>query len=535
MAVFAKHGLKNLVEKTNLDNFLTSNRTSSDEEKEHLSIPVRLRLSFEELGPTFVKLGQLMASRPDLVPQEYIEEMTLLQDQVQPLDFLTVEQVLIEELGKDYRRHFQSIDEKPLGSASIAQVHRAVLNSGRKVVLKVQRPGIVTTINDDLNVLYFIAETLEKYIPEIRPFNPVGMIDEYFKTLELETNFVVEANNVRKFKENFKNEKEIEIPEVYFDLVSERVLVMDELQGLRLSQEGALLQEGVDRKEVLKACFRSYLKMVFIDGFFHGDLHAGNFFVFPNNRIGLIDFGVVGRLNSKTQSAIVNMLLALSKEDYTRLAYEYVDLAPFSERVNVDLFARELQSLISPYYGLSMKHVNIGRILMSSSSIAAQHGLSVPTELMLYFKSIVSVEGLGQKIAADFDFLNYALSMVGELAQHQLQPAKFADEAQVILRESRGFLNSLPRQLNLILRRMNSPDYKTRLHVEGVDEMKKSLESSVNLLFLGIIIAALILASSIIYPHSTVWTVGGMPGLSLVGYLSASGLGVIAFFNYIRK
>jgi ubiquinone biosynthesis protein len=498
-------------------------------------MPTRLRLSFEELGPTFVKFGQLMASRPDLIPQDYIDEMSLLQDQVQTLDFKIIEQVLTEDLGADWRKNFQSIEEKPLGSASIAQVHRAQLIEGAKVVLKVQRPGIVQTINDDLNVLYFIAELVDRYIPEVRPFNPIGMVDEYFKTLELETNFVVEANNIRKFKENFKNEKNVEIPGVYFDLVTERVLVMEEMLGKRLSQEDSLKQENVEASEVVKAGLRAYLKMVFIDGFFHGDLHAGNFFVFPNNKIGLIDFGVVGRLNSKTQSAIVNMLIALSKEDYTRLAYEYVDLAPFSESVNVDLFAKELQALISPYYGLTSKHMNIGKILMSSSSTAAQQGLSVPTELMMFFKSIVSIEGLAQKITPDFDFLQFTLSMISDVAQSQFKPMKFIDEANLLLRESRGFLNSLPRQLNMILRRMNSPDYRTRINVDGVEDLRNAIHVSFNLLFLGIIIAALIISSSLIYTHETAWLLAGMPALSLIGYLLAAALGIVAFINYIKK
>jgi ubiquinone biosynthesis protein len=532
--VLAKHGLRNSVERLNLGNLLSSS-SHDDSHSENLSLQTRLRLSFEELGPTFVKFGQLLASRPDLVPVEYVEEMSLLQDQVQPLDFKIIEQVIVEELGVDWKKHFSFIEEKPLGSASIAQVHRAILTNGKRVVIKVQRPGIVNTINDDLNVLYFMAELLEKYIPEARPFNPVGMIDEYFKTLELETNFIVEANNIRKFRENFKNEQQVIIPEVYFDLVTERIVVMEEMQGRRLSQGDALNQAGVDPTEIIKIGFRAYLKMVFMDGFFHGDLHAGNFFVFPNNRIGLIDFGVVGRLNSKTQSAIVNMLLALSKEDYTRLAYEYVDLAPFSDRVNVDLFARQLQDLISPYYGLTMKHMNIGKILMSSSGIAAQNGLTVPTELMLYFKSIVAIEGLGQKISADFDFLNFTLNMVSEVAQHQFQPTKFVDEAHVLLRESRGFLNALPRQLNLILRRMNSPEYRTKINVEGVEDIKRSIEISFNLLFLGIIIAALIVSSSMIYPHHDGWMVGSIPGLSLIGYILAGVLGIVAFINFIKK
>ncbi len=532
--MFAKHGLRNLVETINLGSFLSS-ASSSIGDNEHLSMPARLRLSFEELGPTFVKFGQLMASRPDLTPQDYIDEMSLLQDQVQTLDFKVIEQVLTEDLGADWKKNFQSIEEKPLGSASIAQVHRAQLIEGSKVVLKVQRPGIVQTINDDLNVLYFIAELVERYIPEVRAFNPVGMVDEYFKTLELETNFVVEANNIRKFKENFKNEKNVEIPTVYFNLVTERVLVMQEMLGKRLSQEDSLKQENVEASEIVKAGLRAYLKMVFIDGFFHGDLHAGNFFVFPNNKIGLIDFGVVGRLNSKTQSAIVNMLIALSKEDYTRLAYEYVDLAPFSESVNVDLFAKELQGLISPYYGLTSKHMNIGKILMSSSSIAAQQGLSVPTELMMFFKSIVSIEGLGQKITPDFDFLQFTLSMVSDVAQSQFKPMKFVDEANLLFRESRGFLNTLPRQLNMILRRMNSPDYRTRINVDGVEDLRIAIHVSFNLLFLGVIIAALIISSSLIYTHEAAWQLGGMPALSLIGYLLAAALGIAAFINYIKK
>ncbi len=477
----------------------------------------------------------MLASRPDLVPDDYMEEMVLLHDQVQPLDFKIIEGVLAEELGKDWKKNFSSVDEATLGSASIAQVHKAVMMDGKIVVLKVQRPGIVNVINDDLNVLYFIAELLEKYIPEVRPFNPVAMVDEYFKTLELETNFVIEGNNVRKFKENFKTEENVQIPSVYFDLTTERVLVMDMMLGKRLSQDGALQQPGVQAEEIVKLGLRSYLKMVFIDGFFHGDLHAGNFFVYPNNKIGLIDFGVVGRLNNKTQTAIVNMLVALSKEDYLRLAYEYVDLAPFSDTVDVDQFAKELQSLISPYYGLTMKHMNVGKILMTSSSVAASHGLSVPAELMMFFKSIVSIEGLGQKIVPDFDFLKFTLSMVGEVAQHQFQPTKFIDEAALLLRESRGFLYSLPRQLNLILRRFNSPDYRSRVEVQGFDELRRSIEISFNLLFLGIIIAALIISSSMIYPTSVSWMLGGMPAVSLIGYTLAAVFGLVAVFNYIKK
>ncbi|WP_413612982.1 ABC1 kinase family protein [Bdellovibrio sp. HCB-110] len=532
--MFAKHGFHQVAEKVKLGKFIIE-RLNTNSDIESLSMAERMRISFEELGPTFVKLGQLLATRPDLVPEEYVNEFEKLHDRVQSLSFEVIEGVLKEEFGNALYQKFESIDPEPLGSASIAQVHRARLATGEHVVIKVQRPGIIQKINDDLNVLYLLAELIVTYIPEARPYNPVGIVDEYFRTLEFETNFVVEANNIRRFQENFKGHEDIKIPKVYLDYTTERVLVMEALPGIPLSQEGALLQENIDPNEVIRRGLRAYLKMVFEDGLFHGDLHAGNFFVLPQNQIGLIDFGVVGRLNTRTQGAIANMLLALSKEDYERLAYEYVDLAPFTDRVNIDIFAKDLRELIAPYFGLTLRNVNLGKILMKSSGIAARHHLQVPTDLMLFFKSIVSIEGMGRKINKDFDFLLYSLEFAGELAKTQYGPQRVMNDMTQMARESKAFLNSLPRQLNFFLRKINSPDHAFRLKVGEIKELKRSVESSSNLLFLGVIIAALILSASFIFVHNTESHIAGMPTMSFIGYLIAVVLGMIAFLNYIRK
>lgn len=534
MGVFAKHGFHGVAEKIKLGKFLIE-RFSASEELEKLTVPERLRLSFEELGPTFVKLGQVLASRPDLIPEDYTSEFEKLHDRVQTLPFDVVESVLKEEFGNSLYQKFTFIDPSPLGSASIAQVHKARLATGETVVVKVQRPGIIQTINDDLNVLYMLAELLMSYVPETRAFNPVGIVDEFFKTLELETNFVVEANNIRRFTVNFANEPDIKIPKVYIDLTTERVLTLEALEGAPLSQEDALKQEGIDAETIVRMGLRAYMKMVFTDGLFHGDLHAGNFFVLPNNRVGLIDFGVVGRLNRKTQAAIANMLLALSREDYERLAYEYVDLAPFTDKVNVDLFAKDLRELIAPYYGLTLKNINLGRILMSSASIAAKHHLSVPTELMMYFKSIISVEALGRKIIPDFDFLQYTIDIANELVKTQFDPSKMMGDVSQVFRESRNLINALPRQANFFLRKLNSPAHAFRLNVPQVDEFKKSFELSFNLLFLGMIMGSLILSASYIFVQPTESHINGMPTMSFIQYLIAATLGIVAFFNYIKK
>lgn len=532
--MFAKHGFHQVAEKVKLGKFVIERlRTSSDIES--LSMPERMRMSFEELGPSFVKLGQLLATRPDLVPESYVTEFEKLHDRAQALSFETVEQVLREEFGSSLHQKFESIDPQPIGSASIAQVHRARLDTGENVVIKVQRPGIIQTINDDLNVLYLLADLLETYVPESRPYNPTAIVNEYFKTLELETNFVVEANNIRRFQQNFANNRNIKIPKVYLNYTTERVLVMEALSGIPLSQEGALLQENIQPNEVIKVGLRAYLKMVFEDGLFHGDLHAGNFFVLPQNKVGLIDFGVVGRLNSRTQSSIANMLLALSKEDYERFATEFVDLAPFTDKVNVDLFAKDLRELIAPFFGLTLKDVNLGKILMRSSGIAAKHHLQVPADLMLFFKSIVSIEGMGRKIHKDFDFLQYSLEFAAELAKSQYGPQKVLNDMTQMAHESKVFIHALPRQLNFFLRKLNSPDHRFRIQISEIKDLKRSVESSSNLLFLGVVIAALILSASFISVHNTENYIFGIPAISFIGYLVATVLSMFAFLNYIRK
>ncbi len=533
VGIFAKHGFHNIAERIKLGKFLLERL--SGPEVDRFSAPQRMRIAFEELGPTFVKLGQLLATRPDLVPDEYTVEFATLHDRVQPLPFSTVQEILKQEYGNRFDQIFESVDPEPLGSASIAQVHRARLRSGEDVVVKIQRPGIIKTIDDDLSVLYFLAELLEKYVPETRPFSPRAIVDEFFKTLELETDFIVEANNIRRFQQNFRNDEQIVIPRVYLDLTTERVLVLEKLKGVALSHDHSLSQEGVDRPVLIKKALQIYLKMVFIDGLFHGDLHAGNFFVYPDNRIGLIDFGVVGRLNPRTQAAVASMLMALAKEDYEKLAYEYVDLAPFTDKVNVDFFAKELRELIAPYFGLTLKNVNMGRLLMKSSALAAKHGLIVPTELMMFFKSLVSIEGLGRRISPEFDFLATSIEFTGELLKKQFEPTKLSYEVSHVARESRQLINALPRQISMMIRKINSPQYAFKFNIENMEDLKRTQENSFSLLSLAIITSSLIISASLIAQNSAQDSIKSVPMLSIILYSAAGLLGLLGFYHYIRK
>ncbi len=533
MGVLAKNGFQNVAERLKLGRFVLERFTNADMEK--YTPAERLRMCFEQLGPTFVKFGQLLATRPDLVPEDFVDEFKKLHDQVAGVPFEAIKKVLERQFGTSLSTVFREIDPNPLAAASIAQVHRAILQDGSPVVVKVQRPGVSELVRDDVSILYFLADLLQKYAPETRPYNPVGIVDEFFRALELEINFIVEANNIRRFSVNFANDPTVKIPHVYLEYSGRHVLVLEELQGVPLSNKKALEQDGVDPLQVMRGGIRCYFKQVFHYGLFHGDLHAGNLFILPDSRLGLIDFGIVGRLNRKTQDSIANMFLALSTEDYERLAFEYVELAPYTGHTDVDLFARDLQGLLAPYFGLSMKNVDLGRLLMRSTEVAAKHRLTLPSELMLFFKSVVTVEGMGRMVIKDFDLLEFALEFASELVKVSYEPKRIAEDLAFLARDSANLLYALPRQIRQVARKINHPDFSLRLSISELDDLKHSVETSSNIVFLGFIISALILSGSM-----TLFLDRGpyfltLPAISATCYILAGVFGLVAFRNYIRK
>ncbi len=530
VATFAKFGFQDVTEKIKLGGFLL--KRFHRPEYDDFTTAQRMRMCFEELGPTFVKFGQVLATRPDLVPSDFVDEFKKLQDQVSPLPYSEIKKVIDHQFGNvdDVFSHF---DEQPFAAASIAQVHPAILKDGTEVVVKVQRPGIREIIDDDVSILYFLADLLQKNFEELEVFNPVGVVDEFFKTLELETNFIVEANNIRRFTENFKDNPQIVIPKVYLEYSGRQVLVMEHLNGSPLHS-----LKDIDRSEkekYIKAGIKAFFRMVFKHGLFHGDLHAGNIFILPEGKIGLIDFGVVGRIGSRTSDSIAAMFVALATEDYERLAYEYVDLAPYDERINVDRFTRDLRELIAPYFGLTLKSVNLGQLLMESTSLAARHRIKIPSDLMLFFKSIVTVEGMGRQVISDFDLLPYALDFASELVKTKYDGTKLLTDLSHIGRESSTLLYSAPRQIKQILRRINHPDFAIKIDHLQSEAIRRSMDNSANILYLGILIGSMIIGGSLSLGDESQYTVLGLPVVSVFFYTLSSLLSLLAFYNYIKK
>jgi ubiquinone biosynthesis protein len=497
LGVFAKYGFANFVDRMNLGKFLPSRLAAFAEAHGELSTPERLRMAFEELGPTFVKLGQLLSTRPDLVPENYIQEFTKLQDNVQPLEYEPVKEAVERALKKSLNEAFASFDPKPLAAASIGQVHNAVLHTGEKVVVKVQRPEIEKIIETDVSLLAFLAGLLERYVPESRVIGPKIIVDEFFRTLAFELDFVIEANNMAKIAENMASIPEVVIPKVYKHLSTDMVLTLEKLEGIRVNDLKALDAAGIDRKQVVNLGARAFFKSVLIDGLFHGDLHGGNLFILPGNRLGIIDFGIVGRLSEKSRDQLANMVMALLTEDYENLCYQYAELGAGGPSIDFEGFQREVRNTLAPYMGLKLDELNAGKVLIEATRIAAKYDIKVPGDWMIVFKAILTIEGMGRTLDPTFDLLAMGKDMVKELVKNQYSLQRLSRDMLWVAKDAAALLQILPRQIRWMFRKFNSNDFAFEIKSPELAEIRRQLDLNGRRQSLTVLAAGLFIASSL--------------------------------------
>ena len=516
IAVFARHGFVDIVDRMNLAKFLPAKLAAVAEAQSEQSLPERLRKSFEELGPTFVKLGQLLSSRSDLLSEAFIDELTQLQDQVNPLPFEVVRSAVERELGRTLEEAYAFFDPKPLAAASIGQVHNATLHNGDKVVVKVQRPEIEKLIETDVSLLAFLATLLEKYVPESRMLGPSVIVDEFFRTLSYELDFVVEANNMAKIAENMKSSPEILIPKVYKELSTAKMLTLEKFEGVRVNDIAALEKAGIDRKKIVEIGARAFFKGVMIDGLFHGDLHGGNLFILPGNKLGIIDFGIVGRLSQKSRDQLASMVVSLLTEDYENLCYEYAELGAAGTSIDFEGFQREVRNTLSPYMGLSLKELNVGKILIEATKIATQFNIQVPGDWMLVFKAILTMEGMGRTLDPDFDLLSMSQELIKDLVKNQYSTQRIKKEFLWVGKDVASLLKILPRQLRWMFRKFTSNDFAFEIKSPDFQAIRIQLDTNGRRMSLSILIAGFFIASSLTLNTHSDQMVGGYPVISIL-------------------
>lgn len=535
LVVMGRHGLAEIAERMRLDRLIPGFKFMRKGEEGKLTLPERVRLTFEELGPTFVKLGQVLSTRPDLIPQEYAEEFKKLQDHVPPIPFEMIKKTIESEFKRPHSEIYKTFDETPLAAASIAQVHEATLHDGTEVVVKVQRAGIDKLIDTDVSILFVIAGLLEKYIEEARVFNPAGIVEEFFKTLKKELDFVVEAGNMMKIRKNFQDRPHVIIPQVFRNYSTTRVLTLEKLKGIRLSDRKALESSQIDIRQLAHEGVQAFYKMVLVDGIFHGDLHAGNIFVLEDGKIGLVDFGIVGRLNQKTRDALGNMFLALVSEDFDALVYEYLEIGIPSGKIDIDHFSKQVREVVEPYFGLPLKDVNVGRMLLDLTILASQHGLKMSQDLMLVCKAIVTIEGMGRGIDPDFDIVKGMSEFAKVLLEARYNMERLSKELFYLVRDVTSLVQRAPRQLRLILKKLSSDEWVTRVKIEDIEHLDRAMTKGRQLLSLSIITACVIISATLLLIFHKGATLFGLSTFGLIGFVFSGVLIFLYFVSYFRR
>lgn len=396
-------------------------------DREFRSTPDRLVQAIEELGPTYVKLGQVLSTRTDVLPEAYTTALEQLQDEVQPLPFESITKQLVGALGEDWRDRFAHFDETPLATASIAQVHRATLPTGERVVLKVQRPDILAKIKADLHILNAIARrTLIEY-PEARAFDPVGILDEFQSSITAELDFVEEARNMRRMQRNLADLDIVRIPKVYDELTTRTVLCMEFFDGVKIREAR---EAGCDMERVGKRYLTVAYDMLFKHGFFHGDLHPGNVLVLPGDVLGLLDFGMVGRLTRDMRNNIISIIFALKRGDYRTVARLYYDIAIKEGRVDYEAVEAETIAIMEKHWeGESITEMQLGPYVVDLAAAAARHGARVPRAYTMFFKAVLTSEGLAKAVSPEVDPIQAAEPYIREFLVERFSEERLKQDA----------------------------------------------------------------------------------------------------------
>ncbi len=468
-----------------------------------LPAPVRLRLILEQLGPTFVKMGQVLSIRPDLIPVEFTEELKSLQDNAPAVPHEQLCEIIEAELGAPPEELFVHFDETPLAAASLGQVHMAHLEkplpgmNGIKVAVKIQRPGIVEVIEKDLHILAYIAGLMEKTIPEVRNYRPANTVAEFAAWTRKELDFTVEGRNADEFRVNFAGDPQVKLPIICWDHTSPRVLTMEFVEGVRVDDEEGLVRVGADKIQLASQASDAILKQIFTDGFFHGDLHPGNLLVLPGNVLCMLDLGMVGRLRGEDRRLMIRYWINLVNGDFKRAFNYMLAMAAVDELSDVDGFRNAYLEIVNSWYGTTLEESSIAmtgfRIVME----AARYGVVVPSDQVLLNKAMVTAEGINLQLNPAFNMVEETQPFVKQLLQEEFSPQRLVKAVQASALDYMDVLEQLPDHLLNLYRRLEKGDFRLRLDDEQWDKLPTTIAGAGQKMAWGIVVAGLVVAGAL--------------------------------------
>ena len=494
----------------------------------HMAPPERVRCALQDLGPTFVKLGQVMATRVDLLPPEWTAELGKLQNAVPALPFAEVRPQLVEDLGAEPEAVFERLEETPLAAASLAQTHRAWLADGSAVVLKVRRPGIRDTVEADLRLMARLAEIVEERAPDLRRYHPAEVVQQFSVSLRRELDFAAEARNAERIAANFAGHDEVVVPQVYWEWTSERLNVQECLQGIAGTDLAAVDAAGLDRAQLAATGADIVLKMVLEDGFFHADPHPGNIFYLPDGRIGVIDFGMVGRVSEQRRFQIVQLLHGLVERESAPVADVLMEWGEGGGEVDEARLQADVGAFVDQYRGVPLKDLHMGLMLTDVTTILRDNGLSLPPDLALMIKAFLTLEGMGRQLDPDFDMAGAARPFLQRVVLQRYSPRTLLKRGRRTALDAMELVGDLPRELRRLLRTARRGRLHMQVEVTSLKAFGEQVDRAANRLTMGVITAALVVGSSIVMNSAG----GGVSSrwLLALGVLGFVGAGLIGLW-----
>ena len=487
----------------------------------HMPPPQRVRRALEDLGTTFVKLGQILSTRVDQFEPEWIAEFGSLQDNTPPSPWPEVLAQLTDDLGAAPEALFARFDPEPLATGSIAQVHAAQLEDGTEVIVKVRRPGIQPKIEADLRWLAKLATSLEADHPELRAFQPREMVRQFARSLHRELDLANEGRQSDRIAANFQDDPTIVIPRVHWQWTRERVCVQDRVNGIAGRRLDLLDASGLDRKLLARRGAQAVLKMIVQHGLFHADPHAGNVFYLPDNRIAFIDFGMVGRLSAARRDELIRLLVGLVQRDPQAVADVMLDWAG-EHATDEEGLVMDLQAFVDTYHGLTLKQINLAAMLGEVTTLLRQHHLALPADLALLFKSFITLEGMGRALDGDFNMAEEALPLLRASVRARYRPKALAQRGWRVLDETLSLIGGLPQDLSRLLRAARRGRLEVHIDIANLNRVGNQVESALNRVVVGLVVAALIVGSSIVMTVPGGPTLLGLPFFGLLGFVGAT-------------
>jgi ubiquinone biosynthesis protein len=539
LTVLFKYGFGELVDRMNVAHYLETGlqlvSKRRRERMERLTRSERVRLAVEELGPTFIKLAQVLSTRPDLIPVEFTQELAKLQDQVPPFPFEQARQIVEEDLKAPLEEKFPHFERTPLAAASIAQVHRARLADGQETVVKVQRPGIARLIEVDVEILYHLATLMERHIVELGIQRPTALVEEFARTLEKEIDFTVEANHMERFSRQFREKPGIYIPRVYRPLSTRRVLTMEYIQGIKISDLNALEAAGLDRKLLAARGAEIILEQVLRFGFFHGDPHPGNLFILPGNLICYLDFGMMGSVDRQAREDFADLIFAYFGRDEKKVAQVLLRVMEYDEEPNRRALEKDLADFLEGVLYPPLKKNPISSLLKVLLELIHRHRLRIPADIFLMIKALAATEAVGYNLDPEFDLAGKAEPFIRRIVLERLSPRRLLEEFFRSGEDLVQLVKGIPGETRDILQQIRQGKVRIGFEHRGLEGFAFHVDRASNRIAFSLVIAALIVGSSIIIQTQIGPYLFGFSMLGLFGFLIAGVLGLWLLISILRS